>query len=478
MKKQKMTLLILLIALICIVIAAVFFSNRVPSDEDTTEETTTTREIIFNNDFDTMTSLEIHNETGNYTYNMTPGDEYTSPTWSVDGINLDLDSSSLNSLGHTISYFQSNVIENGDFDEYGIDENTYVTVHYSDGLTTTMYIGDATPDNSYYYVAVNDDPNVYFITYITGNKFFSTINDFVLKTLPTISNDRITDFQVVDNEGNDFHVKYEGETAPEDEYNNYGGIMLTEVSPFDGYEIYSDILNEDVFSNIQNLEFSDLVEVNPTDLSIYGLDAPSLKIAIQTIDMNGYTLLVGNEVNVDDTDYYYTMIDDDSAVFLMKKSLVDKFRNIDGFNFIDKFINLENIDEVKSIDVNILGADYLLETNHETVKNGDEDEILIHPTINGKAIDEDEFRNIYQAVIAISYDNPVDKVSPSTLGDKVLTINYIKEDGTSTYSDYYIYDENFLGVSKDGGDVEFVTNTNDIKYLKSILDNSLESTEE
>lgn len=478
MKKQKITLLILLIILVGLIIALVYFNGKVPTEEILTDDTSNQNTVVLENDFDTLTSLEINNETGNYVYTATKNEDTSSVLWESQYKNLTLDESNLTGLGRQLSSFTtSNKIENGDFDEYGIDKNTYVTANFSDGTKNTMYIGNTTPDNSYYYVSVNDDPNIYYTSYVTGNKFFSQLNDFVLKTLPTIAIDQITDFQVTDVEGNDFHVAYVDEEAPIDQYQTYGAISLQMVAPYEGYSIYSEKLSEQVFSNIENLKFGNLVEADATDLSQYGLDNPELTIKIQTINMDGYNLLIGNEFTLDDTPYFYSKLENSSSVFLMEQSLVKPFLNIDGFNMMERFINLENIDGVNNVEINIYGQDYLLEMNHETTGEGEDEKLTLSPTINGKSIEEDAFKDIYQAVIAISYDNPVDTISPSMLGEKVLKITYNNEDGTSTYTDYYKYNDNFLGVSEDGKDVEFVTNTNDIEYLKTNLETTMSNLE-
>lgn len=469
MKKQKKTLLILLLVLIALALALVYVNNKTPEETDTTEITEVAPAIL-ENDINLITGLEINNEFGNTVYTALRGDDGTSITWESEFDNLSLDNSSLTGIGNTLSNFTSDTIENGDISEYGIDKNTYVKATFSDGTENIMYIGSQTLDNSYYYVTVNDDPNVYYVISSTGLKFFSTLDNFTLKSLPTVDITKISDFQISESNGNNFHAAYTGETAAAEEYAAYSTLTLTTVSPFEGYEVYSDKLNEQVLNQLANLQFAELVDPNPTDLSAYALDIPNLTMHIETFDGIEYTLLIGDEYIQDDISYYYAKLENNAAVFLMEKSLLTTFFGIDGFSMIERFIDLESIDNVKNLNVNLYGVDYLFETNHTTEGEGEEAKLVLDPKINGKSIEEDIFKDLYQMVIALSYDNPVEEISTDMVGEKILTITYNREDGTSTFTDYYMYNEGFLGVSKEGANIEFVSNINDINYLKTNLE--------
>src|SRR5690606_16942367 len=160
------------------------------------------------------------------------------------------------------------------------------------------------------------------------------------------------------------------------------------------------------------------------DLSSYGLADPYATIQVkyleeitekleepevdeetgETIETKTYKeerefkLLVGNK---DDNGYYYVKTDKSNAVYTMAEKNINTMLEIDTFNYISKFVSIHNIEHIDKVDITVNGKSYTMEIQREKVKNEEgEEETEATYYFNGSVVDEDDFKDIYQAIIA------------------------------------------------------------------------------
>ena len=119
----------------------------------------------------------------------------------------------------------------------------------------------------------------------------------------------------------------------------------------------ADIGNADeMINNLLDLSRDEYVDVNPEDLSIYGLDEPSYSITIN-IDEFDTTMLIGREDRV--ANKFYARMSDSEEVFTIDASTMT-FLDNEAIDMVYAIPYLPRITNVKSVDINITGLDNLL----------------------------------------------------------------------------------------------------------------------
>ena len=139
------------------------------------------------------------------------------------------------------------------------------------------------------------------------------------------------------------------------------------------------------------------------------------------------------------------------------------FINVDPFIYISKFINLENIDDVKRVDVTHKGK------THTATIEGEKDKYVYK--LNGKEVLEDKFKKeVYQKIIGLFADgfakNPVYK-SPD------YTITFYLKDGSVKKTDYCYYDSRNYAAFDKNGRCEFIIRQKELENMFASIENVL-----
>ena len=196
-RKRHHPALIWLVSVVCIVGlcgAGYWAANEFKPVE---EEVQATEAPDYTTQLISRTTDEVESVTVTY-----QGDTYTILNNGDDGYSLEGQSdfkldqdvaSSLISRGTTLTT-QSTASENcQDLAEYGLDEpEAVMTVNYTDGTATTLKLGDKSP-LTYYYLMIDDDPNVYTVYSSVATTMMTSFESLHTVELPaTISSDAIS----------------------------------------------------------------------------------------------------------------------------------------------------------------------------------------------------------------------------------------------------------------------------------------------
>ena len=140
----------------------------------------------------------------------------------------------------------------------------------------------------------------------------------------------------------------------------------------------------------------------------------------------------------------------------MEAEDVDAMLQVDAFSILSTFISIYNIETVDRIDIDISGKPYTMEIKREVTTDSEgNEETKASYYYNGKEVEEDTFKDVYQVMIGAKFDTQLkEEVSLKEL-DPILTISYHLEDSDKTYtSKYYPYDESFY-ITDNGGPIIF-----------------------
>ncbi|MDR3239607.1 MAG: DUF4340 domain-containing protein [Clostridiales bacterium] len=351
--------------------------------------------------------------------------------------------------------------------EYGLDPpKARAVAAYYDGTEKTIQLGATTPNGDYYYMMLQGDPALYLVASSVGAPFSYTLDSLIDKALPAIDAQSLQ--YVYIHEKNREPLEFSGAQTETGQY------ALTLARPYSGRQLHAEDFQANVLNPMSGIVMGELTDLNPSDLAAYGLDDPLLEVRL--IDSGGETHLLAGADRDDEA--VYVKYADRPSVFAMNKTYLSGFYTIDVFSFIDRYAALINIEDCDAVAIESASARYDVQIVHETVTppalsaespapDGDdpdaaptptpEPEKVIHPSVNGQAMQEDSFRKYYETLIGLSYDAAIENFEPSGLPD--LTVAYQLSSGAPnpTY-EYYTYNEDFYAVRENGGSIEFVIN--------------------
>ena len=373
-----------------------------------------------------------------------------------------------------------------------------INVQYADGTEKTIYVGMQSPAKDYYYAMIKGDPAIYMISTGIGERAFYTMDKLLSKTLPSISAETL-EYIYVEHRGMD-PIEYAFDGTQEEfeaSKEQYGAVLLHMVQPFKGWELYASNFQTYVLDGMSGISIGDLIEVQPEDYSIYGLDDPSLEFWLRDGGCEIH-LEIGNDVdnadeeNIDgDKSYVYVKFFDRPQVYIMDKSYLSTIYDINPFSFSPRFVALLNIDTVDGMAIRSEAVNYDITLNHELIPvtptptpsptpsptpEPDAAEPaetepaiqpesspaptptprkVIRPIVNKQEVQEDAFKKFYQSVIGLSYDTVIDIFTPASLPD--ISISFVLNTGEPHVEvRFFRYNNDFYAVQRDDGPIQFV----------------------
>lgn len=102
-----------------------------------------------------------------------------------------------------------------------------------------------------------------------------------------------------------------------------------------------------VITQIKGARFTRIVDENPSDLSVYGLQSPSLKFQLKLKDQKEKTLILGDEVPVGSS--IYVKLDDEKKVLLSPNIRTEINKSL--YDFRDKTVLIFSTPEVTSFEI-------------------------------------------------------------------------------------------------------------------------------
>jgi hypothetical protein len=214
------------------------------------------------------------------------------------------------------------------------------------------------------------------------------------------------------------------------------------------------------FEHLEFFRLTEVIELFPANLSIYGLDDPSLTLIFRDAEARDFILTFGD---VRDDDSIYVMYNDLPHVFIADYNIVSPMFGLNPFTFIDRFIALVNIVDVESISISGEG----FPEHYMTINNFEDDDERpqIAPIFNGQEVSDSGFRLFYQALIAIMYEQDIGLQENMGRPDLVVTFNLLDPAEPPTVVEFFNYDANFYAVRQYPHPVQFVTSRRAVSMM-------------
>ena len=308
--------------------------------------------------------------------------------------------SSVDSLVSAIVTSSSGVIIRNveDLSEYGLDEakrgNAKITVTDTEGLSSTVFIGNYDFSQKYRYVYLDDgSKNVYKLSvYSVGRMLFQKQDIIQMKAFTYLSTD-VPERLIVNENGSKVLE-----------------LACTGVDPDAGaqwavkYPIDRDSQNGSVNDILKQMKDVPLNEISgegvpEEDLVKYGLAPAGIEYHLYLRDtgnaLKSYMIKVGNKT--EDGSYYYCLISgaDDGLYDVYTVDTRYIYKTINPLDYVNKYLYVKDSDLLSKVEFDIGGEHHVMEYEYETKmttdpKGEETEELVVTRFFDGKeAVDDD-----------------------------------------------------------------------------------------
>jgi len=438
MSSQKRNIIIgvVLILAACVLLFAI---KGVNAKKTTEKKTAESQKSLYQYSDETVNTYMISSDSEKITLK-----KGSDTNWHIDGNeNVDLIQLSIDQAVEYLKELQyTQKIENGSqrLADFGLDRAITVEAVSDSGKSMKVTVGNATIDNSGYYIMKDGDPNVYVVDADCGKALSYAPSSFRNRYPQYVDYSNIDHINITRKNGKSFKI----EPNPTGEITDgYGEYLLTGAYSF-SVPVLTDKLADNIGGPLYEIVAADFID-NPQSDSYYGFDDPQL--VCETVDKSGNqcTITIGNDA--DDKTVYAKFSGKDYVCTVLKEK-TDKILNTNLFDIIGKHFVNESADSFSRIAFSTGASNSEIDIN-----NGKE-------TLNGKDMSSESFKNVFTLISNITMDGEADE---SKAKAEVFAITLTKADGTDEYK-FLQYDDNYYAVERNGK-TEFVTGQNNIKKL-------------
>ena len=462
MKKSKSIIsLVVILLLLC---GAYLYVSKHPSTKENESSSSSTQEALvqlWKVDSAKATKIIINYSKGENTF------VKNANAWVIENYNHKLDPTTIASVTDSLLNLSGTVVEKNatDIDKYGLGKPIINVQIVGDGADKKLFIGDKTSDGSNYYASVNGNKDVYFIPSSAVDNLTLEKAAYRDKTITAIDPATLSYMKINQALGSPIEIKRNMDQSEEETEYNLNTWILT-----GSYSVPIAVADQkfsELVASIPNLQASGIVEDNPRNLSLYGLDKPSLELTLKD-SKNTIQLLIGK--NKDDNNVYFKTAQV-NTIYLIDKSIIDSFR-LKPFDVITKFAYLVNIETVDKIVVDVNGQKdtvLLSRTSAKAEKAGDPDVITTISKVNDKVIEISKFKKQYQEIVGLIVDAENDKV---LVNKPEVSITYSLNKGSKKQEtvDFVSYNDEFYAVFRNGKS-DFVITKDKVKKMITSLKN-------
>ncbi len=405
MKKQSKTLIIFA-GVLAVLVAALAISSQLPGNEP--EETTmTTRPAIdpvFEAELSDVSRIDIVNPDDQFSLvpDEVTDDNGSKRIWQIEGMeDFPFSSRAIEQIANValVVYTSTEIETNAqDLDQYGLENpETTFTVTLNNGDRHVIKFGRELVSGNFDYVMLDDTGRVCTVASATGNRIRQTRLDLVddgmvlnidLEELSMFTFERARDDVKIVTE-----CTLMGELGSGTEYFDFN--VLEPIRRPGSPEGLMRLLEEAL-----NISVSRFVEINPEDLSQYGLDQPQYVFQLEA-GADQALISLGAKA---DGNHFYAISSQIPAVFTVR---ADAFATIDMrvTDMLDRFVQLISIWSVDRIEADILGTEFVVDITMDQDQRATDEEVEFE--LNGedaKIFNERNrslFTPFYQSIIGV-----------------------------------------------------------------------------
>lgn len=438
MNKKKRTLIIGAIVLVLLVGVLVFLlltqDQATQGDESSSESTAEETFPLVEENVDDFTSLEMTNASDSYV--MTSSGEGEDKTYEIAELKgYPEQDSNYSYAAETLSSLDAgnkvlDTVE--DKAKYGLDEpSATAKVSYGD-KTYTLYLGDATPEESDgYYFMMEGDNALYTVSSSVGtlmlqDKFYYLNRDMTQSYTNTDEEQPEVNKVTVTRKDMEEPIVLEKTELASDGTNSLYMSTMKMTSPVEcdmDYELDSNYISTLFGLSAQKV----LGFYNEADAAQYGFDDPEYTLEME-YEGGNTTIIVGDalpseEEDTEGSEYHYAICDDNGLVYRFDVTKIG-LTKVDLNDVISKMPLVPLITDVEQIDLTIDGTEYQFTLKHTAAESEDEEDQL-EASCNGQVLDEENFRLFYQLLVGMSIEElNTEPVTTEPLSEVTLVYHY------------------------------------------------------
>ena len=415
-------------------------------------------------------------DNGSYEFTATPEDSF-----------FGYNSSRFRSMMFTVSSISatSKIEENPkDLSDYGLDDPQFsITISFEDGSSTTIFVGNETPVQNYYYANTDHDDTVYTIgNYLTSLMLRKPHEYLAIDSFPTYEDDEIYEnlvhFILTRRDGVNIEVVLDKDLNMEGNITSSAYMMLQPfVSPCTAetieelLDVLATISMEQIAGNIQSVD----------ELHTYGLDRPG-RLFVEDRLGNQLELVIGTA----NEDKAIAAIARQYDAFLAGEVdylTIMQYKET-NFDWLDlNYMNLQirtpwvvSIHDVDAVIYDFDGETYeMLLYEYDDVTGSGIEVVRTCSHINGKDIGETNTKRIYSRTLNF---RQVSSVSPDTVYEEAYTssITIRMKDGTERLMSFHKINERQYACMLDGN-VEYYIYASNLSTLRTALERAMDDRE-
>ncbi|NLY89633.1 MAG: DUF4340 domain-containing protein [Firmicutes bacterium] len=313
-----------------------------------------------------------------------------------------------------------------------------------------FYLGDKTSVGDSYYLQVGGSPVVYTVWRTHGDNFQAALDDLRERRLPRVIPEQVEYFRRKWPGVPEIEIRRTPELAEGEEETEFRlGFWQMEL-PYARPQWVEGTEFTKAIQGLSMLWIDEFVDDHPTDLARYGLANPRGELLVQAGE-NTLHLFFGEEKQ--DGLVYFKSVDADN-VYAMRKSRLS-LMEMKPFALVEKFILLAFIDKVEEVVVEAGEEEYTLTIERlekPKAKRGkkEEEESAAIYRINGREMEEETFKKLYQEIIGLRVDTENDR--KPVAGEPEIRVNFVfsTSDRQKISYGFVPYDKDFYVVIRDG----------------------------
>jgi len=321
-------------------------------------------------------------------------------------------------------------------------------------------------------------PHIYLIQPVRITWFFNGYNWFLDRSLPMVDVSTIVSVQInqhnqppIDIQVLENHMFYD---FPDFfELSALGMVEPIQNAPINIWGLdYELIRYLNSFADpAQGGLFSSLVDINPQDLSIFGLDDPRFEIKIEMEDGFIYHLRIGNNTEGGMGGEAYAMFEGLDGVWIARNIFLFPILELNPFRMIYNFLALIEIWNIDRIELQVeMGHFDILLLDHDflpAASEWDNAQHVMRATVNNEEFYHRAIRRFYTAIVGLRRESVVETHAPT--GEPIEWIRLHLTDGTIVQHEFFHYNAAFYGISTNGGDISYLISRHSVSELSRYM---------
>ena len=385
----------------------------------------------------------------------------TEAGWQIDGADraIPIKESRIKDILYSFgSLYAERVIEEdaADLARYGLDPPAVVAVAtLDDGATIEVYLGDRTPAGNPWYLGVPGQRTVYAVWTNHGNHYYYTVADMRGDEMPSINAEA---FSYLLLQGPAIETLEIVETNPLDTRFSHLLTRLAIVQPF----AFPRAIDSEEFAKAQATlgapRIDRIVSDDPGAAAGYGLAPPRYELVARDTEGAELALLFGDERDGE----IFFQVAGRATVYAMQRSRAGVL-DLEPFALVDKFVLILNIENVDAVEIDHPGGSNVLTIE----RTGSGDDLVESFAIDGAAMEDKPFRELYQLVIGLLGDAelPREARAAALAAQPEVRITYRMNTPDEVQSVALVpYDRQFLAVVREGA-AEFMVSRAQVARL-------------